>query len=328
MTKQAGGIAQDAKRFLFQLWRLEPGHRKMVPLPTPSSLMRSDLNTLETKPYMLAVKHDGVRAILLFGHLPMSGERYVVFLQRNGRCDITTSITCPTSSAIFSGTVFDGERMDDGTYHVFDAVTVRGFSCSCLSLDKRLELATEALTEINGPVSVKSFIPGKDAGAFLTDFAARPDNDVDGIILAPLHDPIGVGRLVKYFKYKTPEHITVDLKWNTDSKLLLCGPPGNEQVEEALRGIHWHEGDFAMYDDGILECSFGKSDEERDEYNEMLTIKPKMRRDDKETANSQFVVRRTVQNLIENITVPEIARALGCQLQETNHPTSVSPCPL
>ena len=296
-------IPNDAKQLLFQLWRLEKGRSKMVPLPTPSSLMRNDLKTLEIGSYLLAAKHDGVRAILLFGH--KAGERYIVFMQRNGRCDSTQAIACPHESTIYCGTALDGELMADGTYHVFDAVAVRGHSCAALPLQERLDMAREVVSEVTGPVYVKEFTAGKECGTFLRAFAAQPEKNVDGIILAPQNDPVGVGRLVKYFKYKPLDHVTVDLHWDPMSKLLRCGPPGNELIEAALRDIKWHDADFAEYKSGIVECSFIASGNE-------YTIKPKMQRDDKDTANSQFVVQRTMQNLKEDIKVEDIDRALGC----------------
>jgi len=312
-TLLCDSVIRDSRLFARQLWMLPTDSRHVIlPLPTPSSIMRCDLELLSRMPYLVSFKSDGVRSILLFGFVPGSGDRYAVYIARNGRVSAAPPGLQVSSEddddPMFQGTLLDGEIMENGDFVVFDLVAVDGESCLTQSLSKRLELAQKVVERIgSSSIRVKVFVPATEAEKLFENFDKNCPTDVDGIVLAPENDSVGLGRLVRYFKLKAPSQNTIDLLWRPKEALLQCGAPGNELVEEAIRGVFWSVADFG--DEGIYECCITTRSDVAEPF-EHLVLTPKAARHDKEQANSKFVVCRTVQNLVEGLTGAEVFKAI------------------
>lgn len=305
---------QDAVDLLCQLWGVKPrGRGWVVPLPTPSSLMRSDLASLRRREYLVAVKHDGVRAVLVLGWSKSSG-RYAALVHRHGRAR-RVGVWSGDPMA-YAGTALDGELLhgDGGAegFRVFDAVAVNGRAVGSLPLSQRLEHARRAVASLESggrgalAVEVKSFVPSSEAGPLLeralSGASGAPPEKSDGVVLAPENESVGVGRQVNYFKVKPVSEITVDLAWDPGEGLLRCGPPGRELIEDVMPRAVWSEERFSRLFPvrGVVECTISQSG----------ALEPKLLREDKATANSKFVVQRTVANVEENIQAEEVIRAL------------------
>lgn len=302
-------LEDEARKLIFQLWQFYLGKRRMIPLPTPSSLMRTDLKTLKNTEYLITYKNDGVRQILLFGFTENDEKDFSVFMQRNGKCN--KSPFTSTSSDVYMGTIFDGELVGKD-FIVFDVVTVNGVSCASLPLRERLKMGESILPHIKNTNGFKLFIKDfydSEASQHIFESFESFEHDkalrgkYDGIILAPSLDSVGVGRLMRYFKYKPTTQTTIDLSWSTNDNLLRCGSPGFEILEDAIPAILWKFEHFSQKKDGVYECVISQGAAN-------ITLIPKMRREDKDSANSKYVILRTLQNLQENIRPMEVFNSL------------------
>ena len=107
---------------------------------------------------------------------------------------------------------------------------------------------------------------------------------------------------MRYFKYKPTTQTTIDLSWCRKEKLLRCGSPGFEILEDAIPAISWNLEDFLQKKDGVYECVISQDLDDADN----TILSPKIKREDKDSANSKYVVLRTFQNLQENIKPMEV----------------------
>lgn len=307
---------KDANNLLLSLWQANEfvagKPRRVVPFPTPSSLMKTDLPKLKHNDYLVTYKNDGVRCVLLFGYFKSEKNendwiKSSVFIQRNG---YVTEANCTSlDDQLYCGTAFDGELVDNN-FIIFDVVAVKGYTHIALPLLDRLEAGKKILPSIRSrriTITQKEFVESSNSRNIFDKFQTNviPKN-VDGIILAPKYEGVGVGRLVSYFKYKPTDQISIDLRWIKNDKLLRCGSPGFEIIEDCIKDLSWEEKDFG--DDGIYECIVAFA--QRDNLKTM-NLRPKIKRTDKNSANSKYVVLRTVQNLTENIKPMEVYNSLG-----------------
>ena len=129
----------------------------------------------------------------------------------------------------------------------------------------------------------------------------------DGIVLAPAIDKVQLGRLPAYFKLKPKTQHTIDLLYTpllSAGKLRLqcangetlpfCVNVDSVDCKRAKRGV----AEFSLVPATIIEN--GKQ----------LTLCWQRNRTDKTTANSRFVVDRTVQNFLEDVQVDDIIGAI------------------
>ena len=171
--------SSDANNLLFDLWQIpndKPLHKKIkkklhvVPFPTPSSLMRTYLSKLKCRNYLITVKNDGIRSILIFGYFKTSSngalKNMALFIKRNGA--VSQSNFFSVDNDIYCGTVFDGELSNDGTFIVFDLVAKNGYSYTSQSLPTRLATARDAVANLSSKVAssvitVKDFYDKKES---------------------------------------------------------------------------------------------------------------------------------------------------------------------
>ena len=303
--------SNDARAFSASLLGLSrfQEHR----LPVPSSILRNDLRILGRKRYLVAPKQDGVRHLLLLGWSPTIGF-YAALIERCGR---TTPILYQSSSiSDHQGTLLDGELMDDGRFVVFDAYAASGYNLKACTLPERMRGAEPSILRIRAAQSTLQehrFMPE------LKDFASATDESVrkawqlgsspgyDGIVLAPAIDKVQLGRLPAYFKLKPKTQHTIDLLYTpllSAGKLRLqcangealpfCVDVDSVDCKRAKRGV----AEFSLVPATIIEN--GKQ----------LTLCWQRNRTDKTTANSRFVVDRTVQNFLEDVQVDDIIGAI------------------
>ena len=293
----------------------------MVPLPTPSSLMRDDFENIRSNHYLLSEKNDGIRALLVMGiRNDDTNSTFVARISRNGFVeDMQEHIDFTPGDEVEYGSVLDGEWMEEGgkaKFIVFDCITAFGCSVKEVSLSQRLVWAQYVVDRLTYnkeklTLCVKTFLdPKRNEEACRTLLCSEgKDGLSDGIIIAPENCGVGVGRQCDYYKYKPKEMISVDLYWHPVRKVLLCDgrdegdveyEHGGVFVEQAIPRIQWNSSDFFCYEEGLIECFIIK-DGNADDGTANLVLKPKCRRDDKHRANSPFVVRRTCANVEEAI---------------------------
>ena len=315
--------SDDSRKFLAQLWSWTPSNYKrgphpMIPLPTPSSTMRRDLQYLSQEPYLVAEKNDGVRAVLILGiRLDADNSTISERILRNGDVkDVSCRFSFTAGDQIEQGSALDGEWIEDDAgaveYVVFDCIAAFGFSVKDADLTQRLTWANYVVQHLTcssgSTIRVKEFFnPSTDpAGAArCIQRAAGGSPRTDGLIFAPVRRPVGLGRQHRYFKFKPLNMITVDLAWDPAQRRLRCDGFRGDAVEAVVPGVQWDVADFAGLGPSIVECEVSVSD------TSAYILCFKCQRRDKTRANSAFVVERTCQNARENIVPDELLRALA-----------------
>jgi hypothetical protein len=239
----------DTLQFLSQLWQYDGS---MVPLPTPSSLMREDLEGL--KGYLVSEKTDGVRGILVVGiRLDDKNTPFVARVSRNGKVeDYGSLISFKDGDEVEMGSVLDGEWIHSSkcprAFMVFDCIAAFGASVKEAPLTHRLMWADYVVRRLRSqiPIRVKTFHPpGPEATRLIRCVCEGRMSGVDGLVFSPTQEGMGVGRLHRYYKYKPLHMITIDLHWDAQHQVLLCENEEGEDmfIDEAIPASY-HAKDF------------------------------------------------------------------------------------
>lgn len=278
-------------------------------LPLPSSLLRHDLQVLTRGDYLVAPKHDGVRALLLL--FVCDAQPCAALVARNAK----TTRFAYTSHEItdHQGTLLDGELSASGHFVVFDAYSASGYDLKACTLPTRLRavkhhvarLSAAAPVVVKSPLSieVKRFARA-DPESVLSAWAAGTLAGFDGIVLAPVDARVCKGRHPTYYKYKPRDQHTVDLAFAPKrdepvSVLHLCCSAGSALPFTCYPDVP----SFARAHRGIVECSVQARDDGG------VAIVYLKNRADKSVPNSRFVVDRTIENFVEAIKPEEVADA-------------------
>ncbi len=206
-------LREKLHNHLNRLWRASPRTRHCV-APTPVQITRERMAWLRKELYMVSPKTDGTRVLILFAALPhpiiVVYTRKREFVQVRGRA--------PSEYFRQSGTLLDGELLDDGRILCFDVVVSKG--CSMMErnyVERMMEVSSivrERTLDVPGlELRAKTVYALQDIEHMLRDM--EKDNTVpnDGILMTPVNCRITMGSNEMMFKYK--EQPTVDLLYET-----------------------------------------------------------------------------------------------------------------
>lgn len=215
-------LQEKLHNHLNRLWRASPRTRHCV-APTPVQITRERMAWLRKELYMVSPKADGTRVLLLFAALPhpiiVAYTRKREFVQVRGRA--------PFEYFRQSGTLLDGELLDDGRILCFDVIVSKG----CSMMERNY---VERMMEVSSLVREKGLdIPGlelqakkvyalRDFEHMLRDMEKDTTIPRDGILMTPVNCRITMGSNEMMFKYK--EQPTVDL---------LC------ETQDGRISLHW-----------------------------------------------------------------------------------------
>jgi hypothetical protein len=289
-------------------------HDEEIALPHPRNITRETLAVVssERAMWLAAPKLDGRRALLVRARV--FGDEFVVDLDRKLNPTVLFGpVRAPAKAPNGPNgpygpygpdeirVVVDAEACG-GSYHAHDVFVLGGVQTHTLRFSTRLDLVDEAITELGvAGVVRKPFVP-------LSTFAVRSEageageadgsNAVptDGLILAHSAAPATFGSDPWVLKWKPPDKCTIDLVVERKK----CGVHFSRRV--AARTSNGRRA-LAAFDaaafTGTLPCVF-----------EFAMVggrwTPIHRREDKATANTEFVVEQTVVAINEAITVDEI----------------------
>lgn len=267
------------------------------PGPQPVSIERSHFQILKKNDYVVCEKTDGVRNLLvstLFGDKKVS----IIF---NRAFDMTVvPLNLPKSA--YQGTILDGELVD-GTFLVYDAVTVSGASVKDLNLYKRIEsaetLANGILKMKSDPITikVKKFFSLKKYKEFISEHLPSVPYKIDGLVFTPVYEAIRSGTHETMFKWKPRDNNTIDFqfkRWETKWGMYVI-EKGRLVFESELsfqKTPEW------ITEDCIVECQYMC-----DEYPRWW--KPLNLRSDKTHPNNRRTFYRTLVNIKEDIQIGE-----------------------
>lgn len=250
-------IKDERKRAFIQseirrLWKLPPTYNHN-PSPNPVSIELEHLPLLRTSKYVVSLKSDGVRYLLLLSTWPhdLGGADFAVMIDRARRMYEVKIITDKTK---FQGSLFDGEVVLERqqqfsfrrqVYLVFDVVATCGEShinrtymdrmitaYDLFSIDDDSAMISRALewdkiaVDLAGSGKIVSggnkyglcFRPKGCSNlrelSTLWRSTATCKYPIDGLIFTPVNEPIHIGTHTTMFKWKT-DH-TVDIRVNLD----------------------------------------------------------------------------------------------------------------
>jgi hypothetical protein len=292
-------------------------HDEEIALPHPRNITRETLAVVssERAMWLAAPKLDGRRALLVRARV--FGDEFVVDLDRKLNPTVLFGPTRAPAKAPGGPNngpygpdeirvVVDAEACD-GSYHAHDVFVLGGVQTHTLRFSTRLDLVDEAIAELGvAGVVRKPFVP-------LSTFAVRTETDgreageageadgrnavpTDGLILAHSSAPATFGSDPWVLKWKPPDKCTIDLVVERKK----CGVHFSRRVAARTSNGRRALAEFdAAAFTGTLPCVF-----------EFAMVggrwTPIHRREDKATANTEFVVEQTVVAINEAITVDEI----------------------
>ncbi len=240
----------------------------------PVSIERKHFKQLLQNEYVVCEKTDGIRHFLIRED---TGEPYLM-----NRACVSTEV----SVRIPKNTYLDGELV--GTdFYVYDAMMIDGQDICDLSLTQRMEHAQRLIKKIpfvkgKFRLLAKNHIPLKDIG---TLDPHKPGTD--GLIFTPVNEPVRYGTHETLFKWKPPEHITVDFMYDREG--FLCTQAG--AVAKAK---------FQAPIGSIVECALVNGNWS------LVKI-----RTDKNYSNNKRTYERTLVNIREGIKFTELVHIVN-----------------
>jgi len=286
----------------------------------PRSIARADLSKLHTESFVISLKSDGVRYALFLTCRP-SGSAVALMIDRSWSMFEIEVVAA--EDHFLSGTILEGElvwKQPDGCkllYLVFDAVVVCGRNLRSLSFEGRMHEATRCtrLAEELGHADVdddvivetgtiaivhykpsiimrpKCFVERRHATRLWND-RADFDHRVDGIILHPCMSSYAASAV-----YKWKEHSSVDLRIVRDG---VETREGQLSTAFAGRRVEIKESRVECTENSIVEFMVTVDDS-------TVHLFPLRVRLDKSEPNSARVVAATVQDVLDNVKVEDIA---------------------
>ena len=289
------------------------------PGPLPVSLERKNFYKLKQFPYLVCVKSDGLRFLLLrFNKIVYFVDRSFTFYKVNIKFD---SDSDSNESLEF---MLDGEliKTKDGkwSYIAHDCISIYGKDISSSNFDQRYEAVLTIVNDIfiaegsDIKLAVKEFYKFSEIDKLMSLINSdKINHNIDGLIFTPV--TLGIGTQTQYtlFKWKTRVNHTFDLKIvdNVDLARYDAYYQGqNEQIfasvdKNTKDGIHFtkllKQRCPTFKSGSIVELSFN---------DELNCFEPLIIRTDKSHPNSLFTIDKTLKNIEENITLDEIVNVI------------------
>lgn len=265
-------------------------HDEELALPHPRNITRATLGSIESErpSWLVAHKVDGRRALLVRARV--FGDEHVVDLDRRLVATVLSTGRAATDAHDEIRVVIDAE-MCCGVYYAHDVFVLGGAQTHALKFATRLDLVDAAIAELGVPAVVvpKPFVP-LGCELALTPAAA------DGLILSHASAPATFGSDPWVLKWKPTSKCTIDLLVERKK----CGAHFSRRVSARTSNGRRALAEFdASAFTGTLPCVF-----------EFAMVggawTPMHRREDKATANTEFVVEQTVVAITDAITLEEI----------------------
>jgi len=290
------------------------------PGPQPVSLERRDLFKLKRFPYLVCVKSDGMRFMMLCTQsVNATGGPKCYMIDRAFR---PFEVEQAFDNVVYTNTLFDGElvKFKNGvwTYIIHDCVSFKGEDVSQLNFNKRYACATETVNKLlvakppgMFPIEIKKFVPFGELKT-LIDMESRNEisHPTDGLIFTPTMLPIGTNAQYTLFKWKSVKLHTFDFKITNepDKHIAFVNNKGVLSAFASVTKDSSQGKDFGeklagltnpKYESGmIVEC----------EYNPKTgCFDPLFVRTDKTHPNGLYTVDKTLLNIRENITIEELS---------------------
>lgn len=271
------------------------------------SIMLDDLPALEQEQYDILPKTNGTRYMLIC-FVDADGDNVAVMIDRSGRFHV---IRIVLHTDIFAGSIFEGELVHLKTanvwsFQLFDCVLYCGkqmfnnpYSERLAKCNSLVSTMWQACSTDCFQICCKKLVSPEEMLIMLTKLKTNENTGevpVDGCILVPEFRGYVPGKDTHLFKVKT--YHTVDLKAITDSvstKLYTINPTKKSLVwiQDIVVNREMLERLGQKSISGmIVECG----------WNEVKSMwEVIVARTDKQVPNNEATVKRTIQNIKENI---------------------------
>lgn len=324
---------------------------KSFPGASPVSLERRNLPQIQREPYLVALKSDGVRYILLLC-VTRDGSgadvHRALFVDRSlemYECEVWANETYFTTPTLFDGELV-WQNSSSGLrkmYLIFDAISVRG-SCKHLRFTERLNLVngcvlTNVPEDVRGKTEVlEQFIMDEDK-VFLNscdtrmcpkrfvflpdirelwDMQSRCSHKNDGLIFS-VDDKVEMYTDRKMFKWKPRACVTIDVGYDFADGSVFVGR-GAEFVPLARVAAGKNKALLVrLQENEVIHCLRTSAPEKsvvleclfQIQGSTLLLSPIKERSDKRGTPNQEATVVGTIQNAQEDIGIDEILRTFS-----------------
>jgi len=286
-VKKDTALEKHVLSFVHRIWGVESSSG-YFPGPQPVSIERKHFPILRRNEYLVCEKSDGVRHLLI---AVMYGDKKMCIIMNRANDMYLVPLNLPRVA--YSGTVFDGELVQDSLLLVYDAVCVAGTPVSTLTLIQRMEHANSIIKNIlrlktdKITIRCKTFYNLRNFESFQREFLPTLSYKTDGLVFTPLHEPIRVGTHETMFKWKPRDLNTIDFQ--VKGNRLYLQEKGRLVYEGDLRTRpEW------ITEDCIVECQYSGEH-----------WVPHNLRTDKTHPNNRRTFYRTLQNIKEDIQISE-----------------------
>lgn len=287
------------------------------PGPQPVSLERRDLFKLRKFPYLVCVKSNGMRFMMLCTTINEQSKCYMI-----DRAFRFYEVPQCFDKAIYSNTLFDGElvRSNSGqwVYIIHDCISFSGDDVSQMDFNKRysyvstaIETFWEPIDSNVFPIEIKKFVTFDKIRSLLeSEKRGEIAHPTDGLIFTPVMLPIGTNAQYTLFKWKSIKLHTFDFKITEEptkyvahvnkkgtlvpfASVVKSSPQGEDFGNrlESLKDPKFESG-------AIVECEYNTGSQ---------CFNPLFIRTDKTHPNGLYTVEKTLLNIQENITIEELA---------------------
>lgn len=264
------------------------------PGPQPVSIERKYLNIIKNNKndYWVAPKTDGVRQAM--GILELDGEYNVYLYDR--RLNSKKLKNVKLKKNILKGTLVDGELINDNVYIIFDCLLICGKDVSKYSFSERMQFVKTLLSGVkieNIQLKLKEFTIFSKFKTFIENYVKEYDQD--GYIFMPEKGIVSIGTHNSLYKWKNNLDNTVDFLVTPKGILYLIN--SNELCKTRNKLTFIPDYIKNSTNNTIVECKCN-------DINSKTWI-PIFPRHDKKDPNSQYVFKKTIINIKENISLEE-----------------------
>ncbi len=291
------------------------------PGPQPVSLERRDLFKLKKFPYLVCVKSDGMRFMMLCTTTNGANKCYMI-----DRAFRLFEIEQSFDKVLYKNTLFDGELVKFKSptedqpgvwkYVIHDCISFKGEDMSQLDFNQRyscVKATIDSFVEQREPcipIEAKKFVPLSSMKTLVgTESPIDVSHPTDGLIFTPTLLPVGTNAQYTLFKWKSAKFHTFDFKVtdegdkyiayvNNKGTLSAFASVDKNSDQGKLFGEKLSTLSNPVYESGVIvECEFNSSTN---------CFNPLFVRTDKTHPNGLYTVDKTLLNIRENITLEEL----------------------
>ena len=312
------------------------------PGPVPCSIMRADLDLLRNKHYVVFEKTDGTRYLLLCTRL--SNVDFCVLIDRHWTARIVNFKFDP---AVYErNTLFDGElvQKNTGSWHflIFDLTSSGQVSTRQNNYVLRMKAAEQILRNEYHPNNQTPFALQVKRYEKMEDFERLRNADqeyngfaTDGYLFMPVNNYVTPFRNRETLKWKSKHTIDFELRYKTGVGLEYWikderDVPKYFSTVPPVRNSVGHSAEQMQHDYVIGSCIERVRSGERiiveclfdNPTSAWLVVKE---RNDRQGANAEYTIERTLENVRENITKEELFNVVNNERVSRSSRTTTTP---